>query len=133
MPQYQWRVARKRAIIFFVCHQINGVFVNNDDLYLISAVIAGQHLSITRADHGTCGDCGEWRHRWERFLFKAFSKESRTDCFIFIFCLVWPGQAEGRAGEVRPEVSKLYDGFLVFLLRHNGQHAGDPVIARVPQ
>ena len=88
--------------LFFVCHQINGVFVNNNDLDLIRlqfAVIAGQHLSITRADHGTCGDCGEWRHSWERFLFTAFSKESRTDCFIFIFCLVWPGQ--GRGGEAR--------------------------------
>ena len=61
-------------------------------------------------------------------MFTAFGKESRTDCFIFIFCLVWPGQGRG---EVRPEVSKLYDGFLVFLLSHNGQHAGDPVIARV--
>ena len=64
-------------------------------------------------------------------MFTAFGKESRTDCFIFIFCLVWPG--EGRAGEVRPEVSKLYDGFLVFLLSHNGQHAGDPVIATILQ
>ena len=35
MPQYQWRVARKRAIIFFGFHQINGAFVNNDDLDLI--------------------------------------------------------------------------------------------------
>ena len=122
---------KKTCNHFFVCHQINGVFVNNDDLNLIWLQLS--RGSIYQSPGRTTGprDWGEWRHSWERFLLTAFSKESRTDCFIFIFCLVWPGQA--RAGEVRPEVSKLYDGFLVFLLRHNGQHAGDPVIARVPQ
>ena len=106
--------------------------MNNDDLYLISAVIAGQHLSITRADHGTCGDsvlCGRWRVETQLGAVLVHSIQQRKQNRLFHIYILF---SVARAGEVRPEVSKLYDGFLVFLLRHNGQHAGDPVIARVP-
>ena len=89
--------------LFFVCHQINGVFVNNDDLDLIRLQLSRGSIypSAGRTTSWTCGDCEEWRHRWEQFLFTAFSKESRTDCFIFIFCLVWRGLRGGEARGVQ--------------------------------
>ena len=61
------------------------------------------------------------------------SIQQRKQNRLFHIYILFSVRGQARAGEVRPEVSKLYDGFLVFLLRHNGQHAGDPVIARVPQ
>ena len=57
-------------------------------------------------------------------------KQNRLFHIYILFSVARAGQGRG---EVRPEVSKLYDGFLVFLLSHNGQHAGDPVIATVFQ
>ena len=95
---------KKTCNYFFVCHQINGVFVNNDDLDLIRLQLS--RGSIYPSAGRTTGPvetvmCEEWRHRWEQFLFTAFSKESRTDCFIFIFCIVWPGQRGGEARGVQ--------------------------------